>query len=207
MGFVQSFDNLMKMVKETYDFYDAEMLVLAWETKPEIVKRLLPPPLSASDRPIVVAFLANYPRTNFSAPYLEGALLLKTAYNGINGYYCLAMPVTNDLGMAGGREQFRQRGRALGRGGGHGRQPERPAGGGVLPGQGPRQPDRAARALGGLSASSARGLDSLVRQAGAPRRSVPVRGYRPGCALPRASVPARGPRSGPGGPSCAEARA
>jgi len=106
MGFVQSFDNLMKMVKETYDFYDAEMLVLVWETKQEIVKRLLPPPLSASDRPIVVAFLANYPRTNFSAPYLESALLLKTAYNGINGYYCLAMPVTNDLGMAGGREQF-----------------------------------------------------------------------------------------------------
>jgi len=106
MSFVQSFENLMKMTRETYDFYDAEMLTLAWETKPQIAKRLLPPPLSPADQPIVVAFLANYPRTNFSAPYLEGALLLKATFDGTDGYYCLAMPVTDDLGMAGGREQF-----------------------------------------------------------------------------------------------------
>ncbi|GAG93914.1 unnamed protein product, partial [marine sediment metagenome] len=28
--------------RETADFYDAEMLVVYWETKPEIIKRLLP---------------------------------------------------------------------------------------------------------------------------------------------------------------------
>ena len=45
MGFVKTFDELVKIYRETIDFYDAEMLTVIWETKPEIVRRLLPPPL------------------------------------------------------------------------------------------------------------------------------------------------------------------
>jgi hypothetical protein len=45
MGFVKSFDEIMANTRATVDFYDTEMLMVFWETKPEIVAKLLPPPL------------------------------------------------------------------------------------------------------------------------------------------------------------------
>ena len=106
MGFVKSFEEIGKMARETYDFYDAEMLTAVWETKPEIVKRVLPPPLKPASRPLAMAFVAYYPKTNFGPGYNESALFVRAEFEGIEGNYCLAMPVTGDLAMAGGREEF-----------------------------------------------------------------------------------------------------
>jgi len=106
MGFVKSFEEILAARRDTADFYDAEMLAVFWETKPEIVARLLPPPLKPADYPLVRAFVANYPRTNFDVTYRESALFLSAVHNGVQGNYCLAMPVTNDIAMAGGREKF-----------------------------------------------------------------------------------------------------
>ncbi len=106
MGFVKSYEELAKIAVETADFYDAEMLTIFWETKLEIAKRLLPPPLKPAGRPLVTAFVAHYPRTNFGPSYLEGALFLRAWFDGKEGSYCLAMPVTDDLAMAAGREKF-----------------------------------------------------------------------------------------------------
>jgi len=106
MGFVKSFEEIMAAYNEKAEFYDAEMLTVIWETKPEIVERLLPPPLEPTETPLAMAFLADYPQTNFGVTYLEGALFLRASYKGEEGSYCLAMPVTNDIAMAGGREVF-----------------------------------------------------------------------------------------------------
>jgi acetoacetate decarboxylase len=106
MGFVKSMQELMANARTTADFYDAEILAVFWETKPEIVARLLPPPLQPAKYPLVMAFVANYPRTNFDITYKESALFLYAVYQGEEGRYCLAMPVTNDMAMAGGREFF-----------------------------------------------------------------------------------------------------
>jgi acetoacetate decarboxylase len=106
MGFVKSFDEIMANTRATVDFYDAEMLTVFWETKPEIVAKLLPPPLQPAKDPIAMAFVANYPRTNFDVIYKESALFLRAVHNGEEGNYCLSMPVTNDIAMAGGRERF-----------------------------------------------------------------------------------------------------
>jgi len=106
MGFVKTPEELVKLAHTELQFYDAEMLVVMWETRPEIVKRLLPPPLVPAERPIATAFLAHYPKTNFGPSYYEGALFLRATFGGVAGGYCLAMPVTGDLAMAGGREQF-----------------------------------------------------------------------------------------------------
>jgi acetoacetate decarboxylase len=92
--------------RESADFYDAEMLSVWWETKTEIIKKLLPPPLKPLETPIAYAFIANYPRTNFGAIYKEGALFLTCEFDDVEGGYCLAMPVTDDMAMAGGREVF-----------------------------------------------------------------------------------------------------
>lgn len=106
MGFVKSMAELMANARTTADFFDAEMLSVYWETKPEIISRLLPPPLKPSDYPLAMAFVANYPKTNFDVSYRETALFLRAVYEGVEGGYCLAMPVTNDMAMAGGRELF-----------------------------------------------------------------------------------------------------
>jgi len=106
MAFVKTSEEIAGIYRETYDFYDAEMLTVFWETKPEIVRRLLPPPLKPGKRPLALAFVARYPRTNFGVSYLESALFLRAEFNGEEGNYCLAMPVTNDMALILGREVF-----------------------------------------------------------------------------------------------------
>ena len=104
MGFVKTLQEIMANTRPTADFYGAEMLIVFWETKPEIVAKLLPPPLKPANQPIAMAFVANYPRTNFDVVYKESALFLRAVYNGEEGGYCLSMPVTSDMAMAAGRE-------------------------------------------------------------------------------------------------------
>lgn len=106
MGFLKTFEEITKNRRETFDFYDAEVLIVLWETKPDIVKRLLPPPLKPARKPLATALVANYPRTNFGVSYLESALFLRAEFNGEEGDYCLSMPLTNDMAMAAGREVF-----------------------------------------------------------------------------------------------------
>lgn len=106
MGFVKSMDEIMAAVGRSPEFYDAEMLTALWLTKPEIVAALLPKPLEPIEIPLVAAFVANYPKTNFSRPYKEAALFVMARFQGEVGTYCLAMPVDDDMAMAGGREVF-----------------------------------------------------------------------------------------------------
>lgn len=104
MGFVKTFEQIISNTRTTADFYDAQMLVVYWETKPEIIAKLLPPPLKPATYPLAMAFVAFYPSTNFDVTYKESALFIRAKFNGEVGGYCLAMPVTNDIAMAAGRE-------------------------------------------------------------------------------------------------------
>ena len=85
MGFVKTFEQIMGNTRATTDFYDAEMLMVYWETKPEIIAKLLPPPLKPSAHPIAMAFVADYPSTNFDVSYRESALFVRAVHNGEEG--------------------------------------------------------------------------------------------------------------------------
>jgi acetoacetate decarboxylase len=104
MSFVKTYDEIVKNRNETTDFYDAEMITAVWETTPAAIEKLLPPPLQPAAKPIVLAFVGNYPSTNFSLPYKESALFVKVSFEGQEVFYCLSMPVTDDMAMAAGRE-------------------------------------------------------------------------------------------------------
>ena len=106
MGFVKSYEEIEKRTLDTLDFFDTDILTVLWETKPEIVERLIPPPLKPAEKPIVVAYVGNFSRTNWGEPYLECALFLRAIFDGVEGSYCLAMPVTCDIALAYGREIF-----------------------------------------------------------------------------------------------------
>lgn len=85
-------------------FEGAEMLTLVWETKPEIIEQILPPPLEPIERPICSAFIAYYPSTNQGQPYHESALFLRCQFKGEFGNFFLAMHVDDDRALIGGRE-------------------------------------------------------------------------------------------------------
>ena len=58
MGFVKTYEEILASTRETADFYDAEMLTVFWETRPETVARLLPAPLKPTADPVAMAFVA-----------------------------------------------------------------------------------------------------------------------------------------------------
>jgi acetoacetate decarboxylase len=106
MGFVCSLEELKARQFERGEFYDAEMLTVYFETYPDNVAKLIPPPLKPGPFPMGLAFVAHYPKTNFSPAYHESALFLMAAYGGVEGLFCLAMPVDDDTALILGREVF-----------------------------------------------------------------------------------------------------
>lgn len=86
------------------EYRSAEMLQAVFRTDPDVVQAVLPKPLVPADEPLGWALVARYPETNFGLSYGEGALFLKAVYKDEPGWYCLAMPVDNDMAMVAGRE-------------------------------------------------------------------------------------------------------
>jgi acetoacetate decarboxylase len=84
----------------------AEMLMVAFQTEPSAIARILPRPLRPTAQPIGFAFVARYPQTNFGSVYHEGALFVQARCGSEVGLYCLAMPVTEDMAMVYGRERY-----------------------------------------------------------------------------------------------------
>lgn len=88
-------------------FIGAKMLGVMFETREEIARRLLPPPLEFADAPNGLIFIAEYPETNLGPGYRESALFLRCRYRGEVGNYCLAMPIDSEESrLYNGRDIF-----------------------------------------------------------------------------------------------------
>ena len=85
---------------------DTNMVLAFFKTDPEVIKQVLPPPLSPGPDPLGHAYVAEFQKTNFGIKYNEAALFLQAQYQGEIGSYCLAMPVDNDMAMVAGREVY-----------------------------------------------------------------------------------------------------
>ena len=96
----------LRQRNSVFEFRNVEMLSALFRTDPDVVQAVLPKPLVPAEEPLAQAFVARYPETNFGLSYSEGALFLRAVYKGEPGWYCLAMPVDNDMALVGGREQF-----------------------------------------------------------------------------------------------------
>jgi acetoacetate decarboxylase len=88
-------------------FFGARILGVMFETRPETVKRLLPPPLEPLDTSTGLMFIARYPETNLGPGYRESALFLGCQYEGEVGNYCLSMPIDSEESrLYNGRDIF-----------------------------------------------------------------------------------------------------
>jgi acetoacetate decarboxylase len=108
MGFVKTPDELAKYYEvQARLFPGAKMLGAVFQTKPETVARLLPPPLEPADQAGGLVFVAEYPDTNLGPGYRESALFLNCRYKGEAGTYCLAMPIdSEEVRCTNGRDIF-----------------------------------------------------------------------------------------------------
>ena len=71
----------------------------------DLYKKLIPQPFEMPAQPIVILFAADYLKVSPwpLTRYQEWAVLLKCAWNGVEGWHCITMPVTKWLPMTGGR--------------------------------------------------------------------------------------------------------
>ncbi len=105
-SFIKTIDQLKKTAGAKTIFFDAEMLTVFWETDPELIAKVLPKDMTPGKDPIVRAFIADYPRTSFCPPYKEAGLFIPAVRDGVEGDYCLSMPISDGQAMAMGRENM-----------------------------------------------------------------------------------------------------
>jgi acetoacetate decarboxylase len=106
MGLVKPLEELAATSSETFDVCEAETLFALWETSRETVRRLLPPPLQPARRPLALAMVSTHPRTSFGPVYREAALALRAEAYELEGFYFLAMPVTDNVAQVYSRESL-----------------------------------------------------------------------------------------------------
>lgn len=108
MGFVKTPAELAAYFENpARRFPGARMLGAIFRTKPELVARLLPPPLLPAELPGGLVFIAEYPETSLGPGYREAALFLQCQYQGEAGTYCLSMPIdSEEVRCTNGRDIF-----------------------------------------------------------------------------------------------------
>jgi acetoacetate decarboxylase len=107
MGFVKTKEELDRYYGlGVRRFFDARMIGVMFQTRPEVTAKLLPAPLEQADVPGGLIFVADYPRTNLGPGYHEAALFVRCKYQGEAGSYCLSMPIDSEPRMHNGRDVF-----------------------------------------------------------------------------------------------------
>ncbi|HZX37195.1 MAG TPA: acetoacetate decarboxylase family protein [Streptomyces sp.] len=89
-------------------------VVAVWESDPDAVAAVLPPPLKPTERPLVRANISKvdlpgYPPPQPSArevPPGAGSVAVAALHDGREGWYPLVMPMTHERALIGGREVF-----------------------------------------------------------------------------------------------------
>src|SRR3954453_8611677 len=84
----------------------ATSLVAIYETDPELIAAVLPPPLEPSDEPLVRVSIASVDIGEGREPFGAGTFAVQAKHEGTIGNYPLVMPMTTEQSVVGGRETF-----------------------------------------------------------------------------------------------------
>ncbi|MFD0419151.1 acetoacetate decarboxylase family protein [Streptomyces sp. NPDC127108] len=79
-------------------------VVAVWESDPDAVAAVLPPPLKPTDRPLVRANISRVELAGY--PLGAGSVAVAAEHGGVAGWYPLVMPMTHERALTGGREVF-----------------------------------------------------------------------------------------------------
>ena len=81
------------------------MLVVTYQTDPDVVASVLPPPLEPSSTPLVKVTFAGVDIPGIGA-FGAGSFSVQCVHDEETGYYCLVMPMSTEQSVIGGRETF-----------------------------------------------------------------------------------------------------
>ncbi|MFF1446585.1 acetoacetate decarboxylase family protein [Streptomyces sp. NPDC058274] len=79
-------------------------VVALWESDPDAVAAVLPPPLKPTGRPLVRVNISKVDLTGY--PLGAGSFAVAAQHDGVEGWYPLVMPMTHERALTGGREVF-----------------------------------------------------------------------------------------------------
>ncbi|MFI6683322.1 acetoacetate decarboxylase family protein [Streptomyces sp. NPDC050485] len=79
-------------------------VVALWESDPDAVAAVLPPPLKPAERPLVRANISKVDLPGY--PLGAGSVAVAAVHDGQQGWYPLVMPMTHERALIGGREVF-----------------------------------------------------------------------------------------------------
>ncbi|MFE3657695.1 acetoacetate decarboxylase family protein [Streptomyces sp. NPDC059165] len=79
-------------------------VVAVWETDPDVVAAVLPPPLKPTERPLVRASISKVELPGY--PLGAGSVAVAASHGDRQGWYPLVMPMTHERALIGGREVF-----------------------------------------------------------------------------------------------------
>lgn len=81
-------------------------LTASYETDPDAVAAVLPPPLEPTDTPLVRVSIARVDLGRGLPPFGAGTFAVQARHNGTVGNYPLVMPMSTEQSVIGGRETF-----------------------------------------------------------------------------------------------------
>jgi acetoacetate decarboxylase len=84
----------------------ATTLTAVYETDPECVAAVLPPPLVPAAEPLVRVTMATVDIGLGRPPFGAGTFSVSAVHDGLEGGYPLVMPMTTEQAVVGGRETF-----------------------------------------------------------------------------------------------------
>ncbi len=108
MRFVKTTDEI-KQIQAVYarpQFLGARTLTVLFETTPQAIKALLPPPLEPTPEPLASAWVGEIRNSNCVGPFLGAALYVRARYKDIVGNYCVTMPMSTSEAVTFGRELY-----------------------------------------------------------------------------------------------------
>ncbi|MFC9847586.1 acetoacetate decarboxylase family protein [Streptomyces sp. NPDC060223] len=79
-------------------------VVALWESDPDAVAAVLPPPLKPTGSPLVRVGISRVDLAGY--PLGAGSFAVAAAHDGVEGWYPLVMPMTHERALIGGREVF-----------------------------------------------------------------------------------------------------
>jgi acetoacetate decarboxylase len=107
MGFVKTAEEIARIEHALSHprFVNGEMLSIAFLSDPDVVAAVLPPPLEASDEPLLTAMVGRW-QSNCVGDFYGGAIYMAARHEGTEGQYVLAMWMNGDVPTIYGRDLF-----------------------------------------------------------------------------------------------------
>lgn len=108
MRFVKTADEIrdIQAIYSRPNFMATRSLTVLFETDPESLRLLLPPPLEPMPEPLGTAWVGEIGNSNCVGPFMGAAVYLRARYQDIVGNYCLTMPMSTDTAVIFGRDLY-----------------------------------------------------------------------------------------------------